>query len=103
MNNKVSLDLIEAGMFTILAGLQEKYGLELEENFADTPLRVSRMYDEIFSGIKDTEAQIEAVLASSFPSSYDQMILLKDIEVFSMCRIHFLPLPARGRYTISFG
>jgi GTP cyclohydrolase I len=86
-------DLIQVGMKLILEGLNEKFGLDLKDpNFTDTPKRVSRMYDEIFSGIKDTEEQVKAILASSFPSNYDQMILVRDIETFSMCPHHFLPV-----------
>jgi len=91
------VDAVKLGMELILSGLKNKYGLELDENFTDTPDRVSRLYDEIFSGIKDTQKQISKILNSAFPTGYDQMILLKDIEVFSMCPHHFLPV----RYLIS--
>lgn len=90
---KYSPDHIEAGMHLILLGLQQRFGLDIDDpNFADTPKRVSRMYDEIFSGVKDTEEQVKTILASSFPSNYDQMILVRDIETFSMCPHHFLPV-----------
>lgn len=86
-------DLVKEGMRHILQGLQEKFGLQIEDaNFSGTPERVSRMYDEIFSGIRNTSEQVQEILASSFPSSYNQMILLKDIETFSMCPHHFLPV-----------
>lgn len=81
------------GMELILKGMKNRFGLNLEDpNFTDTPKRVSRMYDEIFSGIKDTDEQVKKILDSSFPSNYDQMILLRDIETFSMCPHHFLPV-----------
>ena len=84
-------DLVKEGMRHILQGLQEKFGLQIEDaNFSGTPERVSRMYDEIFSGARNTSEQVQEILASSFPSSYNQMILLKDIETFSMCPHHFL-------------
>jgi GTP cyclohydrolase I len=87
------LDLIEMGMELILKGMKNRFGLNLEDpNFTDTPKRVSRMYDEIFSGIKDTDEQVKKILDSSFPSNYDQMILVRDIETFSMCPHHFLPV-----------
>lgn len=86
-------DLIQAGMRFVLRGLNEKFGLDLSDtNFADTPKRVSRMYDEVFSGLINTKKQVKDVLSHSFPSNYDQMIALKDIEVFSMCPHHFLPV-----------
>ncbi len=85
-------DYIKAGMELILKGLQDKYGIELDENFTDTPKRVSKMYNELFSGTINTKEQIQAILESSFPSNYDQMIIVKDVEVFSMCPHHFLPV-----------
>ncbi len=85
-------DHIEIGMSYILHGLQEDYGQELDDNFTDTPKRVSKMYNELFSGIKDTDKQIQEILNSSFPANYDQMVLLKNIEVFSICPHHFLPV-----------
>ena len=89
----ISTDIIQAGMGVILKGMAHKYGLDTTDiNFKDTPARVSRMYDEIFSGIQDTDRQIQDILNSSFPSDYDQMILLRDVEVFSMCPHHFLPV-----------
>ena len=91
-------DLIEEGMRLILTGLKERFGLEIANgNFDGTPERVSRMYDEIFGGLQDTEKQIEDLLSSSFPADYDQMILAKDVEAFSMCPHHFLPV----HYSIS--
>jgi GTP cyclohydrolase I len=85
-------DRIPTGMRLILMGLQDRFGLVLDANFADTPERVSRMYDELFSGLRDTEKQVTEVLKSSFPAGYNQMIVTKDIEVFSMCPHHFLPV-----------
>lgn len=93
----VDYDYIRLGMEYILKGMEKGYGLVLDENFTETPARVSRMYDEIFTGIKDTEAQVAGILASAFPAEYDQMILQKDIETFSMCPHHFLPV----RYLVS--
>ena len=91
-------DFVEEGMQLILTGLRDRFGLEIGNgNFDGTPERVSRMYDEIFAGLQDTEKQIEGLLSSSFPADYDQMILARDVEAFSMCPHHFLPV----HYSIS--
>lgn len=89
---------IEKGMYQIFKGL-EKFGLNLkDENFTDTPKRVSRAYTEIFSGINAHE-EIEEILGTSFPSDYDGMVIAQDIHCFSMCPHHFLPV----EYYVDFG
>jgi len=86
-------DIIKEGMECILEGLKRKFGLDISgQHFIDTPGRVSRAYDEIFSGLQDTEKQIKDILSTAFKSDMDQMIVIKDIHVFSMCPHHFLPV-----------
>jgi len=88
-----NVDVIEYGMECILEGLKRKFGLDTNnQHFVDTPERVSRMYDEIFGGLKDTDKQVEEILSTAFISDMDQMIVVKDIHVFSMCPHHFLPV-----------
>lgn len=85
---------IEEGVRLILEALQQEFGLDLmNENFKDTPARVARAYTEIFSGLKDTQVQIDKVLSSKFPSEgYDQMVISSGNKVFSMCPHHLLPV-----------
>lgn len=84
---------IEKGMHLILKGLRKEFGLKIkDQHFIDTPKRVARAYMEIFSGIKNTEEQVKEILATAFESDMDQMIVAKDIHVFSMCPHHFLPV-----------
>jgi GTP cyclohydrolase IA len=84
---------VEKGVQYILKGLKDDYGLDLtDENFTDTPKRIARAYAEIFEGVKNTGQQIQNILSSAFPCDYDQLILAKHIEVFSMCPHHFLPV-----------
>ena len=91
------MDLIKEGFELILKGLSEKFNLDItDENFRETPERVSRAYDEIFSGLINTKEQINEVLKKSFPCSFSEMIIAKNIKVFSMCPHHFLPV----QYTI---
>lgn len=58
------------------------------EGLADTPCRVARMYEEIFTGIKSNP---RSLLEVSFTEYHDELILIKDIPVYSMCEHHFLP------------
>lgn len=86
-------DPLEFAAWNLLQALSEELGLNLnDENFDDTPARISRMYREILSGLKDTDKQVEKILNSAFPCNNDQLVLVKDIEAFSMCPHHFLPV-----------
>jgi GTP cyclohydrolase I len=87
------MDKVEKGVQLILDGLQDEYGLKLDENFLDTPSRVSKAYSEIFSGLKNTQFQISKVLSSKFPAvGYDEMISLNNHISYSMCPHHLLPV-----------
>mgnify|MGYP001220278924 FL=1 len=59
------------------------------EGLVKTPDRVARAYEEIFSGYRvDPETLINDAL---FNVDYDQMVLVKDINFYSMCEHHILP------------
>lgn len=84
---------IEKGVHYIFKGLKQSLGLDLnDENFRDTPSRIARAYAEIFEGVADTDLQIQEILSSSFPCERSEMVLAKDIRVFSMCPHHLLPV-----------
>ena len=58
------------------------------EGLIETPARVARMYAEVFSGLhKDPRIHLKRV----FSESYDEIVLLKNIEFQSMCEHHLLP------------
>lgn len=58
------------------------------EGLVDTPNRIVRMYDEIFSGYKTDISNLFTVFDKD---TYDQFILLKNCEMFSMCEHHMMP------------
>lgn len=58
------------------------------EGLINTPKRVVKMYKEIFKGYSQKP---EDVLTTFDADGYDQIILLKDIELYSMCEHHMLP------------
>ncbi|HVE99684.1 MAG TPA: GTP cyclohydrolase I FolE [Mycobacteriales bacterium] len=58
------------------------------EGLRDTPARVARAYREAFSGLGREPAD---VLTSMFDEGHDEMVLVKDIELFSMCEHHLVP------------
>lgn len=89
------LRLIQDGAKSILIGLSYYIGIDPEDqNFKDTPARVTRAYEEIFEGGKDTDKQIDKILETAkFPGEgYNEMIICKGIKTFSMCPHHLLPV-----------
>jgi len=58
------------------------------EGLKDTPSRVARMYAEILSGLHQDPRQ---PLTVTFSEDHDEMILVKDIPVYSLCEHHFVP------------
>jgi len=58
------------------------------EGLKDTPARVARAYAETFGGMR---MDAEDVLSTTFDIGHDEMVLVKDIEVWSMCEHHLVP------------
>ncbi len=58
------------------------------DGLRDTPARVARAYAETFAGLRMTA---EDVLTTTFDIGHDELILVKDIEVWSMCEHHLVP------------
>jgi GTP cyclohydrolase I len=58
------------------------------DGLRDTPDRVARAYREIFGGLWQ---EPEDVLTTVFDIGHDEMVLVKDIEVRSMCEHHLVP------------
>lgn len=61
------------------------------EGLRETPKRVAEMYAEVFAGMDYTNAEIAAMFEKTFPqetASSQDMVLLRDIDVFSYCEHH---------------
>ena len=58
------------------------------EGLRDTPARVARAYAEIFAGL-DMDA--EHVLGTTFEIEHDELIIVRDIELYSTCEHHLVP------------
>ena len=58
------------------------------DGLADTPARVARAYTEQFSGLAQSP---EDVLATVFDADHDELILVRDIEIYSTCEHHLVP------------
>ncbi|MFE6841711.1 GTP cyclohydrolase I FolE [Streptomyces sp. NPDC057686] len=58
------------------------------EGLLETPARVARAYKEILAGLRQ---QPEDVLTTVFDLGHDELVLVKDIEIVSLCEHHLLP------------
>ncbi|MFG2573143.1 GTP cyclohydrolase I FolE [Streptomyces sp. NPDC048481] len=58
------------------------------EGLRETPARVARAYRELLAGLTQTP---EDVLTTTFDLGHDEMVLVKDIEIVSLCEHHMLP------------
>jgi GTP cyclohydrolase I len=83
VDTRVSL---EDAVRTLLAEIGEDAG---REGLLRTPERVRRMYDELTAGYRvDPDALING---ATFTVDYDEMVVVRDIEFFSLCEHHLLP------------
>lgn len=76
---------VEAAVRELLAAIGEDPD---REGLLETPARVARAYEEMFRGLQQDPAQ---ALTSTFELGHDEMILVKDIELASMCEHHLVP------------
>ena len=64
------------------------------EGLKNTPDRVARMYTELLSGYTEEPARI--INNALFHVNYDEMVLVRDIEFYSLCEHHMLPFLGRA-------
>ncbi|MEV0590230.1 GTP cyclohydrolase I FolE [Nonomuraea cavernae] len=83
--HEVDLGRIEKAVREILYAIGEDPD---RDGLLDTPSRVARAYAEQFSGLGQ---QPEDVLTKVFDVDHDEMVLVKDIEVYSTCEHHLVP------------
>ena len=81
---------IEQGVRLILEGIGEDVG---REGLADTPRRVADMYAEIFSGLDQDPAEHFCV---TFNEDHQEMVLVRDIPLYSVCEHHLVPFMGRA-------
>jgi GTP cyclohydrolase I len=79
---------------TAVADILEAIGEDpARPDIAGTPERVAQMYAEIFSGIGSDPADEIDVF---FETDYDEMIMLRDIPLFSACEHHLVPFVGKA-------
>ncbi|MBI5563708.1 MAG: GTP cyclohydrolase I, partial [Chloroflexi bacterium] len=84
--NALAHDQIEAAIRSLLTSVGED---PQRDGLRNTPARVARMYAELLSGYHtDPAALINGAL---FEVDYDEMVVVKSIEYYSLCEHHLLP------------
>lgn len=98
----MDLRRIEEAVRTILEAVGEDPS---REGLRETPQRVARMYAEIFAGVGQDAGELLKVF---YEEKHDEIVLVKDIPLYSMCEHHLLPfygvahvayIPAENRIT----
>ena len=82
---------IEAAVRTILDNVGEDSG---RDGLVGTPDRIARMFDEVLGGYQIDPVKL--VNGALFDVDYSEMVLVRDIEYFSMCEHHMLPFYGRA-------
>lgn len=98
MVKKFDLKLIEESIINILIALGEDPN---REGIKDTPKRVAKMYDEVFEGMKYSNEEIANMFGKSFEEANDNMVVIKDIPIFSYCE-HHLALMYNMKVSIAY-
>jgi len=75
----------EAAVRELLAAIGED---PEREGLRETPARVARAYAELTQGLRQSP---EEVLTTTFDIGHDEMVLVRDIELWSMCEHHLVP------------
>lgn len=75
----------EAAVRELLIAIGEDPG---REGLKETPARVARAYAELTAGLR---LEAEDVLTTTFDIGHDEMVLVRDIELWSMCEHHLVP------------
>jgi GTP cyclohydrolase I len=81
---------IERAILELLSALGED---PTRDGLAKTPVRVARMYEELFSGFGENPADH---LEVTFAADHDEMVMVRDIPFASLCEHHLVPFIGRA-------
>jgi len=81
---------VEAAIRELLIGIGENPD---RDGLAQTPARVAKSYAEIFGGIHQTA---QDVLTTTFSLGHDELVVVRDIPIYSTCEHHLLPFHGVG-------
>ena len=83
--DEVDIDRIERAVREILLAIGEDPD---RDGLLGTPARVARMYSDIFSGLREDPGDHLKVV---FEADHDEMVMVRDIPVYSVCEHHLVP------------
>lgn len=89
--NGIDHESIEKAVEQILKAVGEDAS---RDGLERTPDRVARMFDELLAGYR--EDPIALVNDALFDVTYDEVVIVRDIEFYSMCEHHMLPILGRA-------
>jgi GTP cyclohydrolase IA len=81
---------IEAAVREILAAIGED---PERDGLRYTPRRIADMYEEIFAGLHDDPCRH---LVTTFEAEHDEMVMVRDIPLYSICEHHLVPFAGRA-------
>jgi GTP cyclohydrolase IA len=84
-HDRADLEKIERGVRLILEGIGEDLG---RAGVRDTPVRVARMWEELTSGLRSDPTEVLQVV---FEEGHDEMVMVRDIPMYSFCEHHLIP------------
>ena len=87
---KMDLEKIKRGVALILEGVGED---ATSERLQETPRRTAAMFAEVLSGTGQEPADFLKCLTEE---KHDEMVILKDIPIYSMCEHHLLPFTGKA-------
>ena len=92
MDDETKIKMIEGHFSSILNIL----GLDLDDDsLKGTPKRIAKMYvQEIFSGLNPANKPVPTLFEN--PYQYNEMLVEKNISVFSNCEHHFVPIVGKA-------
>ncbi|MFA5884532.1 MAG: GTP cyclohydrolase I FolE [Acidimicrobiia bacterium] len=89
-NRAVDKPRIERAVREILAAIGED---PERDGLLRTPARIADMYEEIFAGLHDDPSRH---LTVTFEADHDEMVMVRDIALASLCEHHFVPFTGRA-------
>jgi len=90
-DSELDFQAIERSVTDILAAIGED---PKREGLVGTPDRVARAYGELLEGYRIDP--IKLVNNATFTAEYDDMVIVRDIEFYSLCEHHMLPFIGRA-------
>ena len=87
---RIDKDRIERAVTEILTAIGEDPD---RDGLVGTPHRVAEMYEEIFEGVqKEASAELDVL----FDAGHDEMIMVRDIPLYSVCEHHLIPFVGKA-------